>query len=146
MLEMHIEIVNLARSPCYFCIILDILRSHQADLFGFFFLGGGACAPRAPPLPTGMSFMIDKRVTLFIYFKMTVLDCLKPLTLSAVGNDERMLRNKFLLFANARGAGTLLTTKCPAPGTHRRATNIRGLPGGMLAAGIDSHILRPAQF
>ena len=27
------------------------------------------------------------------------------------------------------GVGTLLTTKCPAPGTHR-ATNARGLPGG----------------
>ena len=42
----------------------------------------------------------------------------------------------FLLFANARGAGTRLTVKCPAPGTHR-ATNARG----MLAAGIDSHII-----
>ena len=30
-----------------------------------------------------------------------------------------------LLFVNTRGAGTLLTTKCPAPGTHR-ATNARG--------------------
>ena len=30
---------------------------------------------------------------------MTVLDCLKPLTLSAVGNDDRMLRNKiFVLY------------------------------------------------
>ena len=36
---------------------------------------------------------------------------------------------RFLLFANARGAGTLLTTKCPAPGT-RRVSNARGLPGG----------------
>ena len=34
-----------------------------------------------------------------------------------------------LLFANARGAGTLLTIKCPAPRTHREA-NARGLPGG----------------
>ena len=49
----------------------------------------------------------------------------------------------FLLFANARGAETLSTAKCPAPGTHR-ATNGRGLPGGgMLAAGIDSHIYLP---
>ena len=47
----------------------------------------------------------------------------------------------FLLFENARGAGTLSTAKCPAPGTHR-ATNGRGLPGGMLAAGIDSNISR----
>ena len=45
-----------------------------------------------------------------------------------------------LLFANARGVGTLLTTKCPAPGTHR-VSNTRTLPGeGMLAVGIDSHI------
>ena len=35
----------------------------------------------------------------------------------------------FLLFANARGAGTLLTAKCPAPGTDR-ATNFRVLPRG----------------
>ena len=34
-----------------------------------------------------------------------------------------------LLFANACGAGTLLTVKCPSPGTHRE-TNARGLPGG----------------
>ena len=45
-----------------------------------------------------------------------------------------------LLFANARGAGTVLTVKCPSPGTHRE-TNARGLPGGMLAVGIDSHII-----
>ena len=32
-----------------------------------------------------------------------------------------------LLFANARG--TLITVKCPAPGTHRE-TNARGFPGG----------------
>ena len=37
----------------------------------------------------------------------------------------------FFLFANARGAGTLSTaTECSAPGTHR-ATNARGLPGGV---------------
>ena len=32
----------------------------------------------------------------------------------------------FLLFANARGAGTLLTAKCPAPGTDH-ATNFRNI-------------------
>ena len=47
-----------------------------------------------------------------------------------------------LVFANARRAGTLLTVKCPAPGTHRE-TNARGLPGEMLAAGIESHIRMP---
>ena len=46
-----------------------------------------------------------------------------------------------LLYANARGAGTLLTVKWPSPGTHHE-TNARGLPGGgwMLAVGIDLHI------
>ena len=38
-------------------------------------------------------------------------------------------------------AGTLLTAKCPVPGTHR-ASNARGLPGRMLAARIDSHIIK----
>ena len=72
---------------------------------------------------------------------MTVIDCLKPLTLSAVGNGDRMLRNKFFCCLQMPGgAGTLSTAKCPAPvGTHR-STNARGLPGGMLAAGIVSHI------
>ena len=45
----------------------------------------------------------------------------------------------FLLFAIARETGTLLTTKCPAPGTHR-VSNTRGLPGGVPAAGIDAHM------
>ena len=71
---------------------------------------------------------------------MTVLDCLKPLTLSAVRNDDRTLQNKFVVVCKCPGAGALLTVKCPAPGTHRE-TNARGLPGGgMLAVGIDSHI------
>ena len=35
-------------SPCYFCIVLNILRSHQADLFGSWM---GAYAP---PLPTSL--------------------------------------------------------------------------------------------
>ena len=58
---------------------------------------------------------------------MAVLDCLNPLILSAVGNDDRMLRNKFSLFANARGAETLSTAKCPASET-LRATDARDLP------------------
>ena len=68
---------------------------------------------------------------------MTVLGCLKPLTLSAVGNDDGVLRNKFVVVCKYPGVGTLLTVKCPAPGTHRE-TNARG---GMLAAGIESHII-----
>ena len=75
---------------------------------------------------------------------MTVLDCLKVLTLSAVGNGSRILRNQFFVVCKCPGGhyqlSTLSTAKCPAPGTHR-ATNARGLPwGGVLAAGIDSHI------
>ena len=38
-------------------------------------------------------------------------------------------RTSFLLFANARGAGTLLTAKCPAFAR-----------GCVLPAGIDSHV------
>ena len=56
-------------------------------------------------------------------------DCLKPLTLSAVGNDNRMLRNKFVVVCKCSGAGTLLTVKCPFPGTHRE-TNARGFARG----------------
>ena len=74
------------------------------------------------------------------YSRMTVFDCLKPSALCAVGNDDRMLRNKFFVVCKCPGGRTLLTAKCPAPGTHR-ASNARGLPGGMLAAGIDSHII-----
>ena len=35
--------------------------------------------------------------------KKTVFDCLKPLTLSAVGNDDRMLRNKFVVVCKCPG-------------------------------------------
>ena len=49
-----------------------------------------------------------------------------------------------LLFANARGPGTLLIVKCPALGTHHE-TNAWGLPGGvggggMLMVGFDFYI------
>ena len=72
---------------------------------------------------------------------MTVLDCLKPLTLSAVVNADMMLRNKFVVVSKCPGAGTLLTVKCPALGTHCE-TNARGLSGGgVLAVGVDSHIM-----
>ena len=49
-------------------------------------------------------------------------------------------KTSFLLFANAQGAGTLSTARCPPPRTHR-ATNAQGLPGRMLVAEIDSHII-----
>ena len=71
---------------------------------------------------------------------MTVFDCLKPSTLNAVGNDDRMLRIKFVVVCKSPGGrDTLSTVKCPAPGTHCE-TNARGLPGGMFGVGIDSHI------
>ena len=65
----------------------------------------------------------------FTYSEITVLDCLKPLTLSAVGNDDWMLQNKFFVVYKFTGVGTLLTAKCPGSVTR-----------GMLAAGIDPHI------
>ena len=71
---------------------------------------------------------------------MTVLDCLKPLTLSAIGNDHRMLRNKFVVVCKCPGGQHTLNCQMPAPGTHREI-NARGLPGGgVLTDGIDSHV------
>ena len=55
-------------------------------------------------------------------------------------------KTSFLLFANAQGARTLLTAKCPAPRT-QHTTNAQGLLGGvgggvgMLTAEIGSHII-----
>ena len=80
------------------------------------------------------SFMVNKCSS---YSTMMVFET--PLTLSAVGNDDIMLQSKFFLFANAQGSRTLSTAKCPAPGL-----NMHQMPGvcqgGMLTAGIDSHI------
>ena len=47
-----------------------------------------------------------------------------------------------LLFTNARGVGTLLTAKCPTPELilHQMPGVCPGGGGGLLAAGIDSHI------
>ena len=65
---------------------------------------------------------------------MTVLDYLKPLALSAVGNDNNMLQNNILLtFVNVQGGQTLLIVKRPVPGTHR-ASNAQGLPGRRVGA------------
>ena len=41
---------SMLPSPCYFCIILNLLRSHQTDLFGSGRGGGGACTLRATPV------------------------------------------------------------------------------------------------
>ena len=75
---------------------------------------------------------------------MTVFDCLKSLALSAIGNDDKMLRNKFVVVCKFMPCGgTLLTVKCRAPRPHRE-TNAPGLPRGeggvKLDVGIDSHI------
>ena len=51
--------------------------------------------------------------------------CLKPLTLSAVGNDDRMLRGKFFVVCKCPRGGTLLTAKYLAPGI-RRTSNAQG--------------------
>ena len=69
------------------------------------------------------------------------------MTLSAVGNDnmQDVTKQVFCCLQNARG-GTLLNSKCPAPGTNL-ASNAQGLRGAgeeecaMLAAGTDSHII-----
>ena len=88
--------------------------------------------------------MADNSLT---YTKMLVLHCLKSLTLSAVGNDDRMLRNKFVVVSKCPGGRDTINCQIPVlqPGTHREA-NARGLPGGMLAVEIDSHISLSIQF
>ena len=58
------KIRNLSSSNWWKCIeivnptttrLLNLSRFHQVDLFGFWRGGGvGACAPRAPPVPTGL--------------------------------------------------------------------------------------------
>ena len=72
---------------------------------------------------------------------MTVFDCLKPLTLSTVRNDDRMLRNKFVVVCKClRGRDTI---NCQMLGPRRGLTvkQMPGIcPGGMLTVGIDSHI------
>ena len=69
---------------------------------------------------------------------MAVLDYLKPLTLSAVGNGDRSLRNKF--FVVCKCPGDRDTINCQMPGSRDSLCNkYQGFAGGMLAAGIDSH-------
>ena len=64
------------------------------------------------------SFMVEK-----------MLFCIQndPLILRAVGNNDSMLRSKFLCYLQMPGgAGTLLIVKYPAPRTHR-VSNAPGL-------------------
>ena len=42
---------------------------------------------------------------------------------------QRMLRSKFFVVCKCRGAQTLLSAECTAPGVHRVA-NAWGFPGG----------------
>ena len=44
-----------------------------------------------------MVLLFYRSFMLFTYSKMTVLDCLKPLTLSAVGNDDRMFGGRDII-------------------------------------------------
>ena len=61
------------------------------------------------------------------------------MTLRAVGNDDRMLLSNYFVVCKCPGGGTLLNSKCPAPGTDW-ASNAGVFPGRMLPDGIDSHI------
>ena len=70
---------------------------------------------------------------------MTVFDCLKPLTLSAVGNNDRILRNKFVVVYKCPVGGYSLLSNARPPGLIVK--QMPGVcPGGMLTVGIDSHI------
>ena len=53
---------------------------------------------------------------LFIYSKMTAWN---PWLWAPSEMTTGCYETSLLLFANARGDGTLLTVKCPSPGTHR---------------------------
>ena len=68
-------------------------------------------------------------------FQIQCLECLHDLL------NKHVQLTSVVKLMNAFGLSKLLSTaKCPAPRTHR-ATNARGLRGGgMLAAGINSHI------
>ena len=78
---------------------------------------------------------------LFTYSKMTVLDCLKPLILSAVGNGDWMLLNQ--IFVVYKCPGDRDTMNCQMPGPRNSSCNkcLGFARGGMLAAGIDKHII-----
>ena len=70
---------------------------------------------------------------------MTVPECLKPLTLSAVGDDDGMLRNNFFIVCK-RPVGRD-TINCQMPGPRDSSCNrCPVFAPGDLAAGIDSHI------
>ena len=76
---------------------------------------------------------------MLFYSKMTVFETLDSERRRKWRQDATKQIFCCLQLPGGGGGGTLLTAKYPAPGTHR-ASNARGLPGGMLAAGIDSHI------
>ena len=77
----------------------------------------------------------------FSYSKMTVFDH-EILTLSAVENDDRMLRSKFFVVFKCPGkggGGVRDTINCQMPGSP--GLIMHHMPGGMLADGIDLHII-----
>ena len=87
-----------------------------------------------------MSFMVNKSVLYCSsYSKMTVFETL---------DSERrrkwrhnVAKQLFLFVTARRGPETLLTAKRPAPGTPSCIKCPGFARGGMLAAGIDSHIM-----
>ena len=65
---------------------------------------------------------------------------LKPLTLSAIGNDDWILQNKFFVVCKCPGGRDTINCQMPGP---RDSSCIKcpGFTWGMLVAGIDTHIL-----
>ena len=67
-----IESVNPTITTLFLYIILIILRSHQAERFGSWGVGGGggACAPRAPPCLWTCLSIVNLKMTLFKKHKL----------------------------------------------------------------------------
>ena len=50
-------------------------------------------------------------------------------------------RTGHLTTTEGTGGGTFANKNCPQGRAFEKNSNARGMPGGMLAAGIDSHIM-----
>ena len=73
---------------------------------------------------------------------MTLFDCLKPLTLSAVGTADRMLRDKFVVVYKCLGGRDTISCQMPGPWGLIMKQMPGVFPGGGDApVGIDSHII-----
>ena len=62
------------------------------------------------------------------------------MTLSAVGNDDRMLLSKFFCCLQMTEGRDTIKFQIPGP-QDKSCIKCPGFAGGMLAAGIDSHII-----